>query len=229
MPLTRQFTKIPALRPALELLVALQVDGHLDGFETPSWATGTSVEELLDALRSLEDGEWLAGVYPGHGLFESADRWIGDFMDGNEVPTKADVVDASNQDEDDDDEGRALGGLMEYLKHAPAELRARFEQRLEDPRFRDLALRSFNSLGLAVASMVGASDEELEAMDGEFIFLQQASAQDKDLAAMSLSFMKDNFDAILASLDLEEVTAKRAKKIAKTMVARIEKSAKATS
>lgn len=85
MPMTRE-SPVPPMRTVAELLSYLQIEGHLDGIEVPHWATGgTSVEELMLALRAVGDGEWLQEVYPTYGPAEAADKWILGFLSGEEV------------------------------------------------------------------------------------------------------------------------------------------------
>ena len=90
MPMTRK-SSVPPMRTVAEFLSYLQIEGHLDGIEVPHWATGgTSVEELMLALRGVGDAEWLQQVYPMHGPAEAADKWIFDFLAGNEVASPRD-------------------------------------------------------------------------------------------------------------------------------------------
>lgn len=74
----------------VQLLSALQIDGHLDLVELPDWAVGTSVSELFDAIRLIGDGEWLEQHYPDLGNYEAADDWIEKYMKGKEVPSPED-------------------------------------------------------------------------------------------------------------------------------------------
>lgn len=90
MPMTRE-SSVPALNTVAQLLSYLQLQGHLRGVEVPDWATGgTSVEELMRALRGIGDGEWLQQVYPTHGPAEAADKWILGFWAGEEVASPRD-------------------------------------------------------------------------------------------------------------------------------------------
>jgi hypothetical protein len=91
MPLKRQKTHIPAIDAVCQLLVELQVGGHLDGVELPDWAHGTSVHEVFNAVRLIGDATWLEGFYEGYGPQESADRWLEEFLNGNVVPSIDDV------------------------------------------------------------------------------------------------------------------------------------------
>ena len=90
MPMTREST-IDPMDTVSQLLSYLQIEGHLDGIEVPDWATGgTSVEELMLALKAVGNGDWLQQVYPTHGPAEAADRWIQDFLSGGEVASPSD-------------------------------------------------------------------------------------------------------------------------------------------
>jgi hypothetical protein len=90
MPTTREST-IDPMNTVAQLLSYLQIEGHLDGVEVPDWATGgTSVEELMLALRKVRDGEWLQPFYPRHGPAEAADKWIADFLSGKDVASPGD-------------------------------------------------------------------------------------------------------------------------------------------
>lgn len=86
MPLTIT-SKIDPLYTVSQLLSYLQLEGHLDNLEVPDWATGgTTVEELIEALRLLGNGEWLQ-EYKGGGVLEAADDWIMDLLKGKPVVT----------------------------------------------------------------------------------------------------------------------------------------------
>ena len=90
MPMTRE-SSVPAMNTVAQLLSYLQIQGHLVGVQVPDWATGgTSVEELMLALRGLGDAEWLQHVYPNLGPAEAADKWILDFLEGKEVASPRD-------------------------------------------------------------------------------------------------------------------------------------------
>jgi hypothetical protein len=228
MPIKREFTRIPALGSAAQLLVALQVDGHLDGFEVPDWATGTSVEELLNAVRSLEDGEWLEGVYPDHGLLESADRWLESFMNGEEVPTQEDAEAIRAKRDAPAEDGGALGNasieraLMTYAGKVPLARRAAFAKKLTKAKFLDLARRCYFSLGLAVgALMVEETEAAIKAMEDKFTFLDPQCLKDPDLVAMMMTYLSDDFADTLDNFELSAAEIKRANKRAKAMVARI--------
>jgi hypothetical protein len=93
MPIARQ-SNIDPLRTVSELLSHLQLQGVLDGLEVPHWATGgTSVEELILALRMAGNGEWLTEVHEGYEAPEAMDKWIMAFLEGESVPTPTDLHD----------------------------------------------------------------------------------------------------------------------------------------
>ena len=82
---------IPAKDSLVEMLVGLQLDQGIGSDLPPLWARGTSVEEIFSALHVLGDGEWLVGFYDGCGSYESADRWLSDFLQGQDVPMPGDA------------------------------------------------------------------------------------------------------------------------------------------
>ena len=75
-----------------ELLCLLQPEGHLDHVKTPPWAEGSSVAELLDALRTLGDGRWLPPNEDGERPnVSAADRWIYRYLAGQPVSLPGEV------------------------------------------------------------------------------------------------------------------------------------------
>lgn len=86
MPLIRK-SPIDAMSTVAELLCLLQLEGHLDHVETPPWAEGSSVAELLEALRTLGDGCWLPANEDGERPnVSAADRWVHRYLAGQPVP-----------------------------------------------------------------------------------------------------------------------------------------------
>lgn len=98
MPLKRKSTVTP-IYTVTQLLVGLQLDGHLDEVTLPDWAIGTSVDELFKVVRLLGDGEWLRYVHPDKGVYEACDKWLSDFIEGSPVPTPSEAKQAAGADE----------------------------------------------------------------------------------------------------------------------------------
>lgn len=91
MPIKRE-SSVPAQNSMVELLAYLQVEGYLRGVRLPQWAPGTSVEELLNAIRLIGDGEWLSDhCYPECSPQDAADRWLRNFVSGREVDVPSDI------------------------------------------------------------------------------------------------------------------------------------------
>lgn len=197
MPIKREKTYAAAIDSLSELLVALQLDGHLDGASLPGWAIGTSVSEAFDALNMLGDGAWLDGVYEDLGEQESADRWFSDFLKGKAVPTPADV--ASRQDEDDEANSSvsADSSLESYLVKRPLKQRASLQKRLQDAEFKERALKLVKSAGEVMAGAYCVDDKEFEGLVKSAQCLASEYLADADLAEMARFHIVDARDTVL--------------------------------
>lgn len=194
---------IDILHSVSELLVQLQLNGCLDSVVVPDWVKGTSVEELLDAVRYLGEGEWLEGYYPGRGLQESADHWLHQFMIGHVVPTREQAnafksanrsCDGGQSDEvvvaDGDGEAFRIDSLKEYLAHASKSAAARLIKRIDNEAgFRAVVLKNIEALAEALACAVMQTDDEFLKAKGDFIFLKSHAVVDKDLVGVSKFFL----------------------------------------
>lgn len=225
-------THIPAMDSVCQLLVELQMAGHLDGVELPDWATGTSVEEVFNGVRYVKDAEWLDGVYEGYGPQESADRWLEEFLNGKDVPDIEDaarIVAESNGDDSDDEEADPKKLFAEYLDDIPKAAVARFNKRLEKENgFEASAIQNFQALGLAMAVSFMADDTEFKTAHAEFTFLNPESAGDPELAAMSKYYLIDNYERFLDGLDAVGIRRVTATKRIKVIGTKLNKAIKAT-
>lgn len=244
MPLQRKMTHIPALDSMCQLLAELQLGGHLNGVELPDWATGTSVEEVFNAVRHIGDAEWLDGVYDGYGPQQSADRWLEEFMNGKEVPDIDDAkrlsagdarefdIDAylANVEDCDEEEAQARKGIAEFLSSIPESDSHRFKQRLEQTAgFYTAAVHNINVLGMAMAASLAVDDEKFSSLNAQFTFLEPAAAGDPQLAQMSKHYLIDNYDSFLDAFEPEKATRAKAVKRIKALGAKLKKAIKATS
>jgi hypothetical protein len=235
-------THIPALDSVCQLLVELQVGGHLEGVELPGWAKGTSVDEAFQAVRYIRDAEWLEGVYEGYGPQESADRWLEEFLMGKEVPNVEDAerLTASSDDDGDDDEddGGDVGefdkrqtrkSIAEFLADIPKAAAARFKKRLErEEGFEGAAGQNLQALSLAMALSFAADEQEFEAAQTELTFLNPEVVGDPDLAAMSKYYLIDKYDFFLDSMGVEGAARTKAVKRIKALGTKLKKAMKAT-
>jgi hypothetical protein len=182
MPIVQQ-SKIDPLRTVSELLSHLQLEGVLDGLEVPHWATGgTSVEELILALRMAGDGEWLTEVYKGHGTPEAMDKWIMAFLEGETVPTPNDLHEAM------DSELPNMESVKAYFVAALPDEKERIIARLDDPS--DLAMlgpQHIVELAQSMASCAVLPEDEYELH--EHRCLDRTRMEDLDLLAVSLFYL----------------------------------------
>lgn len=245
MPLQRKMTHIPALDSVCQLLAELQLGGHLNGIELPDWAIGTSVEEVFKAVSYIGDAEWLDGVYDGYGPQESADRWLEEFLNGNEVPDMDDAkrlaasdarefdIDAylANDEGCDEEEAAARTSIVEFLAAIPESDSYRFKQRLEQTAgFYGAAVRNVNALGLAMAASWTVEDEEdFASLEPEFTFLEPTATSDPQLAQMSKHYVIDRYEMFLDGFEMEKARRTKAVKRIKALGAKLKKAIKATS
>lgn len=179
MPLIRK-SHIDPLRTVSELLSHLQLEGMLDDLEVPHWATGrTSVEELILALRTVGDGEWLTEVYERHGPAEAADKWILTFLAGESVPTPDDLAGG------EEPELPSMGVVKaQFFAALPGE-EERVRARLDDARdLAELGPRHISELAQSMAAC--AVMPESEYASHEHPCLDRSRIVDRDLLAVSL-------------------------------------------
>lgn len=235
MKMRRQMRHISALESVSQLLVELQIGGHLDGFELPEWAKGTSVEEAFNAVRYIGDAEWLDGVYEGYGAQESADRWLEDFLIGTPVPDKEEAEsNAGNAsggcgDESEEDEPDLRPSIYEFLDAIPKGLAARFKKRFEhEDGFDAAALQNLQAVGLAMGASFGADDRQWPTLQDQFTFLDPESAGDPDLAVMSKHFLVDHSDEYVKGMSVDNTTRARAVRRIMALAAQFERAVNAT-
>lgn len=178
MPMKRKFAKIDPLGSVAELLVALHLDGHLDGASLPDWASGTSVEEVFDAVRSLGDGQWLGDVYRDCGQQEASDRWLTTFLRGEPVPTRADAEVLS-------DDVSTSDAVEEYIREALTGRDATaFRKALKTKAFKDSAEAVAYCLSETVAASFIIPDAAFKTLKSRQRLLEPEIAADARLAAM---------------------------------------------
>lgn len=235
MPMQRRMTHIPAMDSVCQLLVELQVAGHLDGVELPGWVIGTSVDEAFKAVRYIGDAEWLDGVYEGLGPQESADLWLEHFLTGEEVPDMreaAAIVGNPNgdMDEDDDEEGevdKVRDSIYQFIATLPRASAERFKKRFEqDEEFEAAARRNLQALSVAMASTFTVDEAHFPGLQSEFTFLDSSAISDPDLLKMSKFILVDNVEDFLNSIDLDDATLVMARKRIKTISAKFKKAQK---
>ena len=225
MPITRT-SKIDPISSVAQLLSFLQLEGHLDHIEVPDWATGTSVEELMTALETLGNGEWLRGVHQGAGALEAADSWISDFLKGNQVVTPDDILDAAGVEPDESIELDIPGAtedsldiLSEYLRTLPASRKAPLIARLEDPDdLGDIGPKHVEGIAMSIGACGFADDAQFKAFEPPF--LTPSYAKDADLAAMSLHFLESRMDAFIG-FGLHGAALERADNRAKALLNKV--------
>ncbi|RQO58507.1 hypothetical protein DBR47_12415 [Paucibacter sp. KBW04] len=229
MAMKRRMTHIPAMDSVCQLLVELQLGGHLDGVELPGWAIGTSVDEAFKAVRYIGDAEWLEGVYEGHGPQESADRWLEEFLNGKEVLDTEDAGkitgnSGESEDESEDDTAELQHAVSDFLDNIPKDLAARFKKRYErEDGFEAAAVQNMQAVGLALGCSLGADDEQFAAIETEFTFLNPESTGDPDLAVMTTYFLVDSSEAFLDGFDVDSATRAKAGERVKSLVATFKK------
>lgn len=244
MSVKRRKTNIDAIDSASQLLVELQLGGHLDGFELPDWAKGTTVEEVVNALEYLGDAKWLDGVYPNLGIQESADKWLEDYLSGEEVVDEDDAEAIRNKasdgggDTDPENDSKDSGGadeaslprsLVEYLDSIPTGDAARFNKRFDqEESFRIAATENIRSLGLAIGACYNFDDAMFIRVQSDLTFMDTEAAGDQDLVVMSVFFLIDNYDTILNDLGAEGAQRARAIKRIKVLGANFKKAMAAT-
>lgn len=228
-------THIPAMDSVCQLLVELQLGGHLDGVELPGWATGTSVEEVFKAVRYIGDAEWLDGVHENLGPQESAELWLEHFLMGKEVPDieEAEVIirnsEASGDDASEHDAPDLRKSVYEFLDNIPKDLATRFKSRFEhEEGFEAIAVQNMQAVGLALASCLGADDKQFSAVQAQFTFLNPESTGDQDLAVMTKYFLVDYSEEFLDGVDVGLATRIKGSKRVKTLAAKFNKAMKAT-
>lgn len=86
MPIVRKFTNFSLEWAAVQLLVDLALEGHLDNYDMPWWATHTSMEELVKTLRYLNDPAWKK-ILDAKLSQDEAEEWLTAWGDGKEVMT----------------------------------------------------------------------------------------------------------------------------------------------
>lgn len=232
MTITRQST-IPSSFSMAELLSFLQVDGRLRDVAVPHWATDTSVEELLDALRLIGDGEWLVEMpeYSGHSPQDAADKWLRNFMEGrpvchpddsrhdsNAASTTAPVFAGMDEAESECSEA----SLAEYVATLSPTARTRFTKRLETPAFKSAALNQIMIMGKTL-TLCALADERLFLAERDTL-VQPGDAIDKDLRAMSLYYLAPENRAAMFQHFLEHgADLGRAEKRAKEIHGKLKK------
>ena len=235
MAMKRRMTHIPPMDSVCQLLVELQVAGHLDGVELPGWATGTSVEEAFKAVRYIGDAEWLDGVYDGFGPQESADIWLENFLNGNEVPNMDDAAAMvgnpnADTDEDDEEEGevdKVRDSIHQFLATLPRASAERFKKRFEeDEEFEAAARSNLTALSVAMASTFAADEAQFSEFQSKFTFLDPLAIRDPDLLNMSKFILIDNVEDFLNSIDLDDATLAMARKRIKAITAKFKKAQK---
>ena len=197
MPMIRK-KNYPPLGTASELLAFLAINGHLDNVEMPGWMPGTSVGELFDALKSLDDGYWMEDLYEGMGSQESADQWVLDFLSGEEVETRADWESEQNQDGEEGASG-VSEVLAEYFARASDKTKQSFLKRMEaTPDFTDAAQRNIEAISAFFGVCPVLDDAEykktLNAMPTKLDY------SDPDLA-MLITFYLDNAKETIELVD----------------------------
>lgn len=212
MTMKRKSTHIEGHKSLIELVVALQLDGHLDKAALPGWAHGTSVEETFEAVRALGDGAWLESIYANHGQYEAADAWLAAFLDGEAVPVKADTAreransEIAASDGGDDADGaeesqRQLArALEEYVKGLPPKSASIFRTKMADPAFLKLSLALVNSCGEALPSAYLLPDEDFAQAQKNFLFLKPASVKAPEHAELAKHYLVDNYETVFQTM-----------------------------
>lgn len=214
MPLKRASSHIPINFTVAQLLSMLQLQGVLDGVEAADWAVGTSVEELLEAVQRVGDGEWLTAAYPNHGAPEAADAWIQAFMEGKEV--------VANKKEAAAAQAKAEMDLMlrEFIAQAPAADRKAIQARMKkSAAFKDEAGEHIMNVSRLVAGMCVIPDPEYAKQKLDKEIAKGARATDKAFATLTrfyLGQLRDFFDQMDETVPWEKAL-KRAQAIEKAL------------
>ena len=200
MTISRKST-IPAASSMIELLSYAQVEGHLCGVDVPHWATDTSVEELIEALRLIGDGTWLLDMedYGDISAQNAADKWLRDFMEGRPVRHPDDprpqAAGAPTSQADDGGNPDAAVSLAEYLEQLSPEARKRWEKRLASANFASAAHGCIESMAELLATCGVA--EEAAFLEYRSPLLHSGQPIDKDLRALASHLLSPENRALL--------------------------------
>lgn len=220
MPLVRQ-SKIPALYDAGQLLAHLQISGYLDNLDVPDWADGTSVEELINALKTLGEGEWL--ITPSNeSAPDLAGRWVCLYLDGARVPTPDETIAGiepifARAAAGDLEE--SIPSLLEYAHTLDENQKQAFIKRsTSDAKFARAMLEHTDGLAMTNAACVALSRAKYEAY--EHRCLSPESLTDPDMLQMTLTVLtsKRVFDEMA---ELGEKAVKQGKSRAKALATQV--------
>ena len=179
----------------------MQMEGHLRGVDVPHWATDTSVEELLEALRLIGDGAWLLdmGNYGDISAQDAADKWLRDFMEGRPVCHPDDLrrhaADAPTSEADDGENQNAAVSLAEYLEQLNPAERKRWEKRLASGNFVSAAHACIESMAELLATCGVA--EEAAFLEYRSPLLHSGQPIDQDLRALASHLLSPENRALL--------------------------------
>lgn len=195
MPLSRS-SKVDSLYTVAQLLSHLQLNGHLDNIAVPDWAEGgTSVEELMEALRVLGNGRWLVDADDGRGAEEAADQWLLEFFQGSAVPSREDLKPKSHSRdhysgaEIDEPAGDFTGMLEAYFEMLPENHQQRARARLLNEKdFLKIATKHIHGISDSLAVCALAPDDDFQAHSHEC--LEPEAMSDQDLRAMAIFFLQ---------------------------------------
>lgn len=185
----------------IELLSYMQVEGHLSGVEVPHWATDTSVEELLEALRLIGNGAWLLdmGNYGDISAQDAADTWLRDFMEGRPVCHPDDprrhAAGAQTSQAEDGGSPDAAVSLAEYVEQLSPATRRRWEKRLASANFVSAAHACIESMAELLATC-GVADEAAF-LEYKSPLLHSGQPIDKDLRALASHLLSPENRALL--------------------------------
>lgn len=169
---------VEPLSAVVDLLVNLQLEGHLDGIELSAATPGSTLETLLNTVQSIGDGAWISIDTPDQSDDDAARGWLHDFLAGKNVPVQSEESVAYNQWLDQI--------IKEYKNELGFPSVQTFEFRYSNDRdFRSKVRNVSATLGLAYGNCTDLTDEEFSKLRvNDFPFLSPETLSDPDLVKM---------------------------------------------